>query len=415
MKKGFLLGFACAALVACGWAAPSAKWVPEEADFVVTVQGQPDRERDVVRAWRAALGEAGVTEGPFLFDNQDLAAPLTAATPLGIKSDNKLERFLTTFLGKHDELGIYPTQSITLSWCLPEKMLEAQDSEFDFTLFGEAYCIIENPVFDPEAAIACIDELVQGAGTVERVPQGDWQTIRPTAKAKAEQPNAPDVLGGWRPIPGGVVCVLGDAFAKADALLAGKAPSATGDASVERLFVPASNMSYAFLARDVKGLLERFVTDPEVAMELDMSVGWLRSVSDFWAQIGVNDAKAITLDIGAKALDETAAATVRDTFIAYKMVLGSLIVPQILGTPDSQTSRWLMSTQCESKGTLTTASLTLTMEQYCALWKEWKAIEAKQEAERHVIPATEIEPLEDPNAKPMTEEEARAILDAIEF
>lgn len=409
MKKGMLLGFACAALAACGVAAPSAKWVPAEADFVVAIQGQPDRERDVVRAWRTALGEAGVTEGPFLFNTQDGANPLIAVNPLGVGDDNKLERFFTTFLGKYDELGIYPTQSITLSWCLPEKMPEVQDSGFDFALFGEAYCIIENPVFDPEAAIACIDELVQGAGTVERVPQGDWQTIRPTAKAKAEQPNAPDVLGGWRPIPGGVVCVLGDAFAKADALLAGKAPSAAGDASVERLFVPATIMSHVFLARDVKGLLKRFVTDPEIAAQLDMSVGWLRTVSDFWAQFGVNETKAITLDIVAKAEDEESAAMVRDTFIAYKMMVGGLIVPQIFGAPDSQTSRWLMGTRCESNGTLATANLTLTMEQYCALWKEWEAISARMEVQDS-LPADE-----ETEAAPMTEEEARAILDAIEF
>ena len=409
MKKGMLLGFACAALAACGVAAPSAKWVPAEADFVVAIQGQPDRERDVVRAWRTALGEAGVTEGPFLFNTQDGANPLIAVNPLGVGDDNKLERFFTTFLGKYDELGIYPTQSITLSWCLPEKMPEVQDSGFDFALFGEAYCIIENPVFDPEAAIACIDELVQGAGTVERVPQGDWQTIRPTAKAKAEQPNAPDVLGGWRPIPGGVVCVLGDAFAKADALLAGKAPSAAGDASVERLFVPATIMSHVFLARDVKGLLKRFVTDPEIAAQLDMSVGWLRTVSDFWVQIGVNETKAITLDIVAKAEDEESAAMVRDTFIAYKMMVGGLIVPQIFGAPDSQTSRWLMGTRCESNGTLATANLTLTMEQYCALWKEWEAISARMEVQDSLPAAEETE------AAPMTEEEARAILDAIDF
>lgn len=409
MKKGMLLGFACAALAACGVAAPSAKWVPAEADFVVAIQGQPDRERDVVRAWRTALGEAGVTEGPFLFNTQDGANPLIAVNPLGVGDDNKLERFFTTFLGKYDELGIYPTQSITLSWCLPEKMPEVQDSGFDFALFGEAYCIIENPVFDPEAAIACIDELVQGAGTVERVPQGDWQTIRPTAKAKAEQPNAPDVLGGWRPIPGGVVCVLGDAFAKADALLAGKAPSAAGDASVERLFVPATIMSHVFLARDVKGLLKRFVTDPEIAAQLDMSVGWLRTVSDFWVQIGVNETKAITLDIVAKAEDEESAAMVRDTFIAYKMMVGGLIVPQIFGAPDSQTSRWLMGARCESEGTLATAHLTLTIEQYCALWKEWEAISARMEVQDS-LPA-----IEEPDAEPMTEEEARAILDAIDF
>lgn len=409
MKKGMLLGFACAALAACGVAAPSAKWVPAEADFVVAIQGQPDRERDVVRAWRTALGEAGVTEGPFLFNTQDGANPLIAVNPLGVGDDNKLERFFTTFLGKYDELGIYPTQSITLSWCLPEKMPEVQDSGFDFALFGEAYCIIENPVFDPEAAIACIDELVQGAGTVERVPQGDWQTIRPTAKAKAEQPNAPDVLGGWRPIPGGVVCVLGDAFAKADALLAGKAPSAAGDASVERLFVPATIMSHVFLARDVKGLLKRFVTDPELAAQLDMSVGWLRTVSDFWVQIGVNETKAITLDIVAKAEDEESAAMVRDTFIAYKMMVGGLIVPQIFGAPDSQTSRWLMGTRCESNGTLATANLTLTMEQYCALWKEWEAISARMEVQDSLPAAEETE------GAPMTEEEARAILDAIDF
>lgn len=409
MKKGMLLGFACAALAACGVAAPSAKWVPAEADFVVAIQGQPDRERDVVRAWRTALGEAGVTEGPFLFNTQDGANPLIAVNPLGVGDDNKLERFFTTFLGKYDELGIYPAQSITLSWCLPEKMPEVQDSGFDFALFGEAYCIIENPVFDPEAAIACIDELVQGAGTVERVPQGDWQTIRPTAKAKAEQPNAPDVLGGWRPIPGGVVCVLGDAFAKADALLAGKAPSAAGDASVERLFVPATIMSHVFLARDVKGLLKRFVTDPEIAAQLDMSVGWLRTVSDFWVQIGVNETKAITLDIVAKAEDEESAAMVRDTFIAYKMMVGGLIVPQIFGAPDSQTSRWLMGARCESEGTLATAHLTLTIEQYCALWKEWEAISARMEVQDSLPAAEETE------GAPMTEEEARAILDAIEF
>lgn len=409
MKKGMLLGFACAALAACGVAAPSAKWVPAEADFVVAIQGQPDRERDVVRAWRTALGEAGVTEGPFLFNTQDGANPLIAVNPLGVGDDNKLEHFFTTFLGKYDELGIYPAQSITLSWCLPEKMPEVQDSGFDFALFGEAYCIIENPVFDPEAAIACIDELVQGAGTVERVPQGDWQTIRPTAKAKAEQPNAPDVLGGWRPIPGGVVCVLGDAFAKADALLAGKAPSAAGDASVERLFVPATIMSHVFLARDVKGLLKRFVTDPEIAAQLDMSVGWLRTVSDFWVQIGVNETKAITLDIVAKAEDEESAAMVRDTFIAYKMMVGGLIVPQIFGAPDSQTSRWLMGTRCESNRTLATANLTLTIEQYCALWKEWEAISARMEVQDSLPAAEETE------GAPMTEEEARAILDAIEF
>ncbi len=410
MKKGMLLGFACAALAACGVAAPSAKWVPAEADFVLTVQGQPDRERDVVRAWRAALTEAGVPEGPFLADNQVNTSLAIATSPLFFASSgNGFERFLTTFLGAKDDLGIYPAQSITLSWCLPEKMSEAQGTDFDPTLFGEAYCIIENPAFDPEAAIACIDELAQGVGTVERVPQGNWQIVRPTAKAKAEQPNAPDVLGGWRPIPGGVVCVLGDAFAKADALLAGKAPSAAGDAAVERLCAPAQYTMFRFLARDVKGLLKRFVTDPELAAQLDMSVGWLRTVSDFWVQIGVNETKAITLDIVAKAEDEESAAMVRDTFIAYKMMVGGLIVPQIFGAPDSQTSRWLMGTQCESKGDTATVSLTLTMEQYCSLWKEWKAIEAKQEAQR-ALPA-----IEEPDAAPMTEEEARAILDAIEF
>ncbi len=410
MKKGMLLGFACAALAACGVAAPSAKWVPAEADFVLTVQGQPDRERDVVRAWRAALTEAGVPEGPFLADNQVNTSLAIATSPLFFASSgNGFERFLTTFLGAKDDLGIYPAQSITLSWCLPEKMSEAQGTDFDPTLFGEAYCIIENPTFDPEAAIACIDELAQGIGTVERVPQGEWQTIRLTAKTKAEQPNAPDVLGGWRPIPGGVVCVLGDAFAKADALLAGKAPSAAGDAAVERLCAPAQYTMFRFLARDVKGLLKRFVTDPELAAQLDMSVGWLRTVSDFWVQIGVNETKAITLDIVAKAEDEESAAMVRDTFIAYKMMVGGLIVPQIFGAPDSQTSRWLMGTQCESKGDTATVSLTLTMEQYCSLWKEWKAIEAKQEAQR-ALPA-----IEEPDAAPMTEEEARAILDAIDF
>lgn len=411
MKKGMLLGFACAALAACGVAAPSAKWVPAEADFVVAIQGQPDWERDVVRAWRAALTEAGVPEGPFLADNQVNTSLAIATSPLFFASSgNGFERFLTTFLGAKDDLGIYPAQSITLSWCLPEKIPEAQDAGFDFPLFGETYCIIENPTFDPEAAIACIDELAQGIGTVERVPQGDWQTIRLTAKTKAEQPNAPDVLGGWRPIPGGVVCVLGDAFAKADALLAGKVPSAEGDASVARLFESAPNSSFHLLARDVKGLLERYVTDPELVAQLDMTVGWLRTVSDLWVQIGINEAKAITLDIGAKAEDEESATMMRDTFIAYKMVLGGYLVPQIFGTQDSQTSRWLMGAQCEQKGPLATASLTLTMEQYCALWKEWKAIEAKQEAERHVIPADE-----EPDAAPMTEEEARAILDAIDF
>ena len=380
MKKGFVSVFACAALAAYGLATPSAKWVPAEADFVLTVQGQPDRERDVVRAWRAALTEAGVPEGPFLADNQVNTSLAIATSPLFFASSgNGFERFLTTFLGAKDDLGIYPAQSITLSWCLPEKIPEAQDAGFDFPLFGETYCIIENPTFDPEAAIACIDELAQGIGTVERVPQGEWQTIRPTAKAKAEQPNAPDVLGGWRPIPGGVVCVLGDAFAKADALLAGKVPSAEGDASVARLFESAPNSSFHLLARDVKGLLERYVTDPEL---------WLRTVSDLWVQIGINEAKAITLDIGAKAEDEESAAMVRDTFIAYKMMVGGLIVPQIFGAPDSQTSRWLMGTRCESNGTLATANLTLTMEQYCALWKEWEAISARMEVQDS-LPAIE--------------------------
>lgn len=410
MKKGMLLGFACAALAACGVAAPSAKWVPAEADFVLTVQGQPDRERDVVRAWRAALTEAGVPEGPFLADNQVNTSLAIATSPLFFASSgNGFERFLTTFLGAKDDLGIYPAQSITLSWCLPEKIPEAQDAGFDFPLFGETYCIIENPTFDPEAAIACIDELAQGIGTVERVPQGEWQTIRLTAKTKAEQPNAPDVLGGWRPIPGGVVCVLGDAFAKADALLAGKVPSAEGDAAVERLCAPAQYTMFRFLARDVKGLLKQFVTDPETAMQLDMSVGWLRSVSNLWAQFGVNEAKAITLDIGAQTVDESSASMVRDTFIAYKMMMGSLIVPQIFGAPDSQTARWLMGTQCESEGTLATAHLTLTIEQYCALWKEWEAISARMEVQDSLPAAEETE------AAPMTEEEARAILDAIDF
>ena len=101
---------------------------------------------------------------------------------------------------------------------------------------------------------------------------------------------------------------------------------------------------------------------------------------------------------------------VRDTFIAYKMMVGGLIVPQIFGAPDSQTSRWLMGTRCESNGTLATANLTLTMEQYCALWKEWEAISARMEAQEQSLPDTE-----EPEVAPMTEEEARAILDAIEF
>ena len=140
-----------------------------------------------------------------------------------------------------------------------------------------------------------------------------------------------------------------------------------------------------------------------------MTVGWLRTVSDLWVQIGINEAKAITLDIGAKAEDEESAAMVRDTFIAYKMMVGGLIVPQIFGAPDSQTSRWLMGTRCESNGTLATANLTLTMEQYCALWKEWEAISARMEVQDS-LPA-----IEEPDAEPMTEEEARAILDAIDF
>ena len=49
------------------------------------------------------------------------------------------------------------------------------------------------------------------------------------------------------------------------------------------------------------------------------------------------------------------------------------------------------------------------MEQYCALWKEWEAISARMEVQDS-LPADE-----ETEAAPMTEEEARAILDAIEF
>lgn len=411
MKKQTVTVWACVAMAACAIAAPSPKWVPAEADFVFVVQGQPDLERETVRVWRDALTAAGVTEGPFLLEGQDL--PVDEVVDV---DDGDFARIQDAFLGKPDALGVHPAQSLTLSFSLPdEPPAETQDSVDAVFWAGKAYGFIENPAFDLEAANAAVDELAVRRGNVARAQQGEWQVLRVTAKGKEAIPAAPEILGGWKPMPGGVMLVAGDDFAKAEALFAGKAPSAADDASVARLFKPSPRATYGLLVRDVKSLLDRYLRDPEIVQQAQMTVGWLWEVRDHWLRIDIVKDSSLAFELGARAKNDLAAGTVRDTFIAYKMLLGGMIIPNVFGTPDSQSARWLMGMQCDSAGDVATMRLSLSPAQYCDLWKEWKAIEEKQEAERHVIPAMEIEPLDDPDAEPMTEEEARAILEGIDL
>lgn len=392
MKLAFSLAALCA-LAAPLWAQPTLGRVPAEADLVCVGVSDPALSADIQKAWQPILEQAGVSADAQQQAWQDISEKCPQLQPL-----------LKAAFGYNDDFTASSTTGCLFSAKLPTLVGEAQAPK-DYWM----YAFVDNPKADLPAMERLMGEAIaaKAADKVHLKKRGDWCVLKPVG----EWPEAPFI--GWRGIEGGWVFALAETQAKADDFLAGKVPTLqAGDKLAEVFKAPAQNALWcSTVINGIPGLLERYLAnEPEARQQLLLSANWLFKLNAIRYDCSAT-AERYAIALALEATDAESAALLRDQLVTLKALLGQMLIPTALQKPDAALAKPINDATVALDGNVATATITLTPAQLVPIIEELEALQARQQA----MPLLDIEPAAEDQGEPMSEEEAKAILDGLEL
>lgn len=392
MKLAFSLAALCA-LAAPLWAQPTLGRVPAEADLVCVGVSDPALSADIQKAWQPILEQAGVSADAQQQAWQDISEKCPQLQPL-----------LKAAFGYNDDFTASSTTGCLFSAKLPTLVGEAQAPK-DYWM----YAFVDNPKADLPAMERLMGEAIaaKAADKVHLEKRGDWCVLKPVG----EWPEAPFI--GWRGVEGGWVFALAETQAKADDFLAGKVPTLqAGDKLAEVFKAPAQNAIWcSTVINGIPGLLERYLAnEPEARQQLLLSANWLFKLNAIRYDCSAT-AERYAIALALEATDAESAALLRDQLVTLKALLGQMLIPTALQKPDAALAKPINDATVALDGNVATATIALTPAQLVPIIKELEALQARQQA----MPLLDIEPAAEDQGEPMSEEEAKAILDALEL
>ncbi len=392
MKLAFSLAALCA-LAAPLWAQPTLGRVPAEADLVCVGVSDPALSADIQKAWQPILEQAGVSADAQQQAWQDISEKCPQLQPL-----------LKAAFGYNDDFTASSTTGCLFSAKLPTLVGEAQAPK-DYWM----YAFVDNPKADLPAMERLMGEAIaaKAADKVHLEKRGDWCVLKPVG----EWPEAPFI--GWRGVEGGWVFALAETQAKADDFLAGKVPTLqAGDKLAEVFKAPAQNAIWcSTVINGIPGLLERYLAnEPEARQQLLLSANWLFKLNAIRYDCSAT-AERYAIALALEATDAESAALLRDQLVTLKALLGQMLIPTALQKPDAALAKPINDATVALDGKVATATITLTPAQLVPIIEELEALQARQQA----MPLLDIEPAAEDQGEPMSEEEAKAILDGLEL
>lgn len=392
MKLAFSLAALCA-LAAPLWAQPTLGRVPAEADLVCVGVSDPALSADIQKAWQPILEQAGVSADAQQQAWQDISEKCPQLQPL-----------LKAAFGYNDDFTASSTTGCLFSAKLPTLVGEAQAPK-DYWM----YAFVDNPKADLPAMERLMGEAIaaKAADKVHLEKRGNWCVLKPVG----EWPEAPFI--GWRGVEGGWVFALAETQAKADDFLAGKVPTLqAGDKLAEVFKAPAQNAIWcSTVINGIPGLLERYLAnEPEARQQLLLSANWLFKLNAIRYDCSAT-AERYAIALALEATDAESAALLRDQLVTLKALLGQMLIPTALQKPDAALAKPINDATVALDGNVATATITLTPAQLVPIIEELEALQARQQA----MPLLDIEPAAEDQGEPMSEEEAKAILDGLEL
>ena len=392
MKLAFSLAALCA-LAAPLWAQPTLGRVPAEADLVCVGVSDPALSADIQKAWQPILEQAGVSADAQQQAWQDISEKCPQLQPL-----------LKAAFGYNDDFTASSTTGCLFSAKLPTLVGEAQAPK-DYWM----YAFVDNPKADLPAMERLMGEAIaaKAADKVHLEKRGDWCVLKPVG----EWPEAPFI--GWRGVEVSWVFALAETQAKADDFLAGKVPTLqAGDKLAEVFKAPAQNAIWcSTVINGIPGLLERYLAnEPEARQQLLLSANWLFKLNAIRYDCSAT-AERYAIALALEATDAESAALLRDQLVTLKALLGQMLIPTALQKPDAALAKPINDATVALDGNVATATITLTPAQLVPIIEELGALQARQQA----MPLLDIEPAAEDQGEPMSEEEAKAILDGLEL
>lgn len=392
MKKSLLFA-ALFALTAPLAAQPALGRVPAEADLVCVGVSDPALSADIQKAWQPILEQAGVSADAQQQAWQDISEKCPQLQPL-----------LKAAFGYNDDFTASSTTGCLFSAMLPTLVGEAQAPK-DYWM----YAFVDNPKADLPAMERLMGEAIaaKAADKVHLEKRGDWCVLKPVG----EWPEAPFI--GWRGVEGGWVFALAETQAKADDFLAGKVPTLqAGDKLAEVFKAPAQNALWcSTVINGIPGLLERYLAnEPEARQQLLLSANWLFKLNAIRYDCSAT-AERYAIALALEATDAESAALLRDQLVTLKALLGQMLIPTALQKPDAALAKPINDATVALDGNVATATITLTPAQLVPIIEELEALQARLQA----MPLLDIEPAAEDQGEPMSEEEAKAILDGLEL
>lgn len=395
MKKSLLFA-AFFALTAPLAAQPALDRVPAEADLVCVGVSDPALSADIQKAWQPILEQAGVSADAQQQAWQDISEKCPQLQPL-----------LKAAFGYNDDFTASSTTGCLFSAKLPTLVGEAQAPK-DYWM----YAFVDNPKADLPAMERLMGEAIaaKAADKVHLEKRGDWCVLKPVG----EWPEAPFI--GWRGVEGGWVFALAETQAKADDFLAGKVPTLqAGDKLAEVFKAPAQNAIWcSTVINGIPGLLERYLAnEPEARQQLLLSANWLFKLNAIRYDCSAT-AERYAIALALEATDAESAALLRDQLVTFKVMLSQMIIPMALQKPNAALANLVGSAEVTLNGNAATATLSISPDQFAAVLAEIKALQERLQAET----AQQATPWEDDaeeSLEPMSEEEAKAILDGLEL
>lgn len=404
MKRFGMLVSLCALAAPLAWAAPNPAYVPADADIVMVAQGEDAAgQAETTAFWEGLLREAGVdVEAVSQMQAQNFAAlPKEGA------------EIVRAVFGFSEDWKTSAVRSAVYAIALPRTVdKEKGPDRLFFTV------VLENPKADVAAIDRAVQALLKKGGTQVRATfakDGEWSCLRLLDQGLEGR----QAYIAWRGVPEGLAIVCGLDFEVATAHFAGKGKALAADDPLMAAFTAPEGAKrgwFRLAVRDLGALAERlFAVEPEARQRATLAAPWLTkthalALMTWCPRLGDGEARLV-----AKTEDAQAAKQLRDQLLGYKGILGQMLLPALTRKLDSAFAKLVASIQCEAKGTEVVLSLAVGREVLVPLVKGWVEFAQRQQAALgQPPPLTDDEEDFDDEDEPMSEEDARAILEGLE-
>lgn len=378
------------------FATPNPKWVPASSDVVFTADGLDIKNPEAEKVWKDGLEKLGIATGNSLESIKEIEAEVPG-----------FENLIKVAFGLSDDLMTTATKSITLA-CTIVKEKDSDDLDKSSIVF-----VVENPKADLNALEAAIRKVLESKpdDDILLAREGEWLTLK--------QKDDDDNLIAICKVEEGYLTTIQPTLQDAEAIRTGKTPAIDAANPLMAAFAPRAtdvDGKIAFLVKNLSDLINRFAS-PETITQIQMQQPALLKTQTVTFG-GETRGTKTDVKLNFKTDDAATAQQMLEAFLGYKM-LAQMMGVGIFNKPDAKTLAFISSIACKADGENTSLSFSITPEVFFPIIEEIQELQKQAEQPGPDVDVDiDLGDLddedEDEDETPMSPEEAKAILDALD-